>query len=110
MNKALCALGMVEGRMQGVITVRFCVAEDMQAGDPEGVARCGHWGPCRLQVPSAPCIFEAGDELPWFRSCLHGPAQPEGLCGEQDQDCRPTQACLVHMRTPRRALICMAGQ
>ena len=41
MNKALCALGMVEGRMQGVITVRFCLAEDMQAGDPEGVARCG---------------------------------------------------------------------
>lgn len=43
-NKALCALGMVEGRMQGVITVRFCLAEDMQAGDPEGVARCGHHG------------------------------------------------------------------
>ena len=41
-NKALCALGMVEGRMQGVITVRFCLAEDMQAGDPEGVARCAH--------------------------------------------------------------------
>ncbi|KAK9842012.1 hypothetical protein WJX81_004236 [Elliptochloris bilobata] len=38
-NKALCALGMVEGRMQGVITVRFCLAEDMQSGNPEGAAR-----------------------------------------------------------------------
>ena len=62
-NKALCALGMVEGRMQGVITVRFCLAEDMQAGDPDGVARCGAQGPAVCKCLARACLSEVGEYL-----------------------------------------------
>ncbi len=40
MNKGLCALGIVEGRARATVTVRFCLAEALQAGDPKGLARC----------------------------------------------------------------------
>lgn len=46
-NKSLCVLGMVEGRTPEYVTVRFCLAEDLQAGDPAGTARCA--SSCKLK-------------------------------------------------------------
>jgi len=58
-NKGLCALGIVEGRARATVSVRFCLAEALQAGDPKGLARCAPAG------RSAPRASEL-EAYPWF--------------------------------------------
>ncbi len=53
-NKGLCALGIVEGRARATVSVRFCLAEALQAGDPKGLARCALAG--RSAQPLAPAL------------------------------------------------------